>query len=375
MVAPVFEHITAIIVVSMLFVSAVIAVPAISYLNLLYVDQQQLRNMALEALNSMLLGLGYPSNWASDFENIDKFGLALHESSSFYVLDPEKVERLSSSNPSGYLNYENVSTLLGLQNYGFNVRIMPLFNVTVDNMSQDNELHFNVNVRFNDGRPLPTASVTATILYVSGQKSDNFNFTAPPGNRTNEVGECMISYTLPSDFLGYILVLKVTVAEMATVTVPYIEGFSQTVANASIIGDTVTVWIPEGEHPSERVIHNVTVVTADEVWNYPGVGCGRQPEDKMTSGEGYHDWIQDFPGISHENALFLIFNIWTQEDPGAKHFVLFATSPLLDIRSGLLQLGGQPSARSPSGGALKLSRSVEISGMTYIFELLLWKET
>jgi len=47
MVAPVFEHITAIIVVSMLFVSAVIAVPAISYVNLLYVDQQQFRNVAL----------------------------------------------------------------------------------------------------------------------------------------------------------------------------------------------------------------------------------------------------------------------------------------------------------------------------------------
>ena len=374
MVAPVFEHITAIIVVSMLFVSAVIAVPAISYVNLLYVDQQQLRNVALEALNSMLLGMGYPSNWGSNFDNIDRFGLALDGSSSFYVLDPEKVERLSSSNPSGYLNYENVSTLLGLQNYGFNIRIMPLFNVTVDDMSQDNELLFNVNVRFNDGRPIPTASVTATIFYVSGKKSDNFNFTTPSENGTNEVGECMISYTLPSDFIGYILVLKVTVAGMATVTVPYIQGFSQTVANASIIGDTVTVWIPEGEHPSERVIHNVTVVTANDVWNYLGVGCGRLPEDKMTSGEGFAEWIQNFPGINYEDALFLIFNIWTQEDTGAKHFVLFAASPLLDVRSGLLQLKGQPSAQPSDGATLKFSRSVEIAGMTYIFEILIWKE-
>jgi len=358
-------------VVGMLFVSAVIAVPAISYVNLLYVDQQQLRNVALEALNSMLLGMGYPSNWGSDL-NIDKFGLALYESSSFYVLDPEKVERLSS-NPSGYLDYENVSTLLGLQNYGFNIRIMPLFKVTVENRSQGNNLLFDVTVTFNDGRLIPNAYVNATILYVSGERSDNFNFTTPPGNRTNELGECTISYTLPPVFTGYILILKVTVADMATVTVPYIEGFSQQVANSSIIGDTVTLWIPEGEHPPERVIHNVTVVTAEEVWNYPGVGCGRQPEDKMTHGEGFDEWMQNFPGISHEDALFLIFNIWTQEDPGRKHFVLFATSPLLDIRSGLLQLIGQPSAQS-SNSAIKLSRSVEIAGMTYIFELLLWKE-
>ena len=151
-------------------------------------------------------------------------------------------------------------------------------------------------------------------------------------------------------------------------------GFSQKVANSSIIGDTVTLWIPEGEHPSERVIHNVTVVTEDDVWNYPSVGCGRPREDKMTHGEGFYEWIQNFPGLSYENALFLIFNLWTQEeDKGPKHFVLFATSPLLDILSRLLQLEGQPSASV--GSAIKLSRSVEISGMTYIFELLLWKET
>jgi len=375
MVAPVFEHITAIMVVSMLFVSAVIAVPAISYVNLLYVDQQQLRNVALEALNSMLFGMGYPSDWGSDFDNIDKFGLALYESSSFYVLDSEKVGRLSSSNPSGYLDYENVSALLGLQNYGFNIRIMPLFNVTVTNMTQGNDLLFNVNVRFNDGRLIPNAYVNAIMLYVSGKKSDNFNFTTPLGNRTNELGECTISYTLPQDWTGYILILKVTVAEMATITVPYIVGFSQKVANSSIIGDTVTLWIPEGEHPSERTIYNVTVVTEEGAWNYPGVGCGRTPEDHMTSGEGFYEWIRNFPGLSYENALFLIFNIWTQEDKGAKHFVLFATSPLLGILSGLLQLKGQPSAQSVSSTAIKLSRSVEIADMTYIFEMLLWKET
>ena len=373
MVAPVFEHITAIMVVGMLFVSAVVAVPAISYVNLLYVDQQQLRNIALEALNSMLLGMGVPSDWGSDL-NIDKFGLALDESSSFYVLDSEKVGRLSSSNPSGYLDYENVSALLGLQNYGFNIRIMPLFKVTVENRSQGNNLLFDVTVTFNDGRLIPNAYVNATILYVSGERSDNFNFTTPPGNRTNELGECTISYTLPPVFTGYILILKVTVADMATVTVPYIEGFSQQVANSSIIGDTVTLWIPEGKHPPERVIHNVTVVTEEEVWNYPGVGCGELPRDHMTPGEGFQYWTENLPGLSYDNPLFLIFNIWTQEDPGCKHFVLFATSPLLDIRSGLLQLIGQPSAQS-SNSAIKLSRSVEIAGMTYIFELLLWKET
>jgi len=295
MVAPVFEHITAIMVVSMLFVSAVVAVPAISYVNLLYLDQQQLR-----------------IDWGSNFDNIEKFGLALYEG-SFYVLDPEKIERLSSSNPSGYLNYENVSTLLGLQNYGFNIRIMPLFKVTVENRSQGNNLLFDVTVTFNDGRPIPNAYVNTTILYVSGEKSDNFNFTTPPGNRTNELGECTISYTLPLDWKVYILVLKVTVADMATITVPYIEGFSQQVANSSIIGDTVTLWIPEGEHPSERDIYNVTLVTAEGVWDYP-LELLTEQQRKMTSGVGYQYWIQELTGISYEDPVFLIFNIYTQEN-------------------------------------------------------------
>jgi len=290
------------------------------------------------------------------------------------VLDPEKIERLSSSNPSGYLNYENVSTLLGLQNYGFNIRIMPLFKVTVENRSQGNNLLFDVTVTFNDGRPIPNAYVNTTILYVSGEKSDNFNFTTPPGNRTNELGECTISYTLPLDWKVYILVLKVTVADMATITVPYIEGFSQQVANSSIIGDTVTLWIPEGEHPSERDIYNVTLVTAEGVWDYP-LELLTEQQRKMTSGVGYQYWIQELTGISYEDPVFLIFNIYTQEeDLGRKHFVLFATSPLLDVRSGLLQLEGQPSAQSVGSATIKLSRVVEIAGMSYIFELLLWKE-
>jgi len=375
MVAPVFEHITAIMVVGMLFVSAVIAVPAISYVNLLYVDQQQLRNVTLEALNSMLLGMGYPSNWGSDFNNIDRFGLALSESSSFYVLDPEKVGRLLP-NPSGNLNYENVSTLLGLQDYGFNIRIMPLFDVTVENRSQGSDLLFDVTVTFNDGRLIPNAYVDATILYVLEAKSNEntFNFDSTLGNRTNELGECTIGYTLPGEFIGYTLVLKVTVAYMATVTVSYIEGFAQNVANASIIGDTANLWIPEEDWPgSARTIYNVTIVTPEEVRTYEGEKLG-EPYGKMTPGVGFQYWFEELTGISYENVLFLIFNIRTQEGPGQKHFVLFVASPLLDVRSGLLQLEGQPSAQS-SNSAIKLTRSVEILDMTYIFEMLLWKKT
>jgi len=376
MIGTVYDYLMATVIVGMIFVAAVVVVPNASQMNLLYVDHQQLRNTALEALKAMLLDTGYPLNWGSqnpfDQNSIQRFGLASSGTSSFYVLDPEKVQRLAIDCPAGNVDYEVIREKLRLQGYGFRIRVMPLFNVTVDDVSQGDDLLFDISVRLDDGRPIPNALVTATILYVeTNGGNEKFGFSTLLGSRTDELGKCTIGHHLP-DLTGYILVLKVTVADMATITVPYLEGFAENVAQASIIGDTVSLNIPVGEHPSERRILNMTCVSEDEVWNYPGVG-GRNPEDKMNYGEGYQYWIQHCPGLSYDSPLFLIFNIYTQEeDVGKKHMVLFAVSPLINIQSGLLQLGGL-SAQS-SGGAVKLTRSVDIWGMTYIFELLLWKE-
>lgn len=379
MVGVVYDYLMATMIVGVIFVAAVVVIPNASYLNLLYVDQQQLRNVALETLKAMLLDTGYPVNWGSqnpfDQSSVQRFGLAYSGVSSFYVLDPEKVQRLVTDNPAGNIDYEVIREKLRLLGYGFCIRIMPLFNVTVEDMSQGNDLLFNVNVKYPDGRPIPNAAVDATILYVSEAKGGkgNMNFAIPLGNSTNELGECEIGYQLP-DFTGYILVLKVTVADMAMVTIPYIEGFAQNVAYASIVGDTVTLSIPEPlKNPPERVILNMTGVSLDGVFGYPDVG-GTLPDDQLTHGEGFAYWSEYLPGLRYDDLLFLVFDIWTQEDPpgGAKHQVLFAVSPFVNIRSGILQLG-DPYAQS-SGAAVKLSRSVEIEGMTYIFELLLWKE-
>jgi hypothetical protein len=375
MIGTIYDYLMATVIFGMIFVVGVVVVPNASYMNLLYVDQQQLRNVALETLKAMLLDTGYPIDWGSqitfDQNSVKRFGLAHSGASSLYVLDLEKVQRLNIDNPAGNIDYEAIREKLGLQGYGFCIRIMPLFNVTVDDVGEGNDLLFNVNVKSNDGRPVPNASVKATILYIETSKNkENLNFTTAIGKSTDELGKCTISCQLP-DFTGYLLVLTVTVADMATVTIPYLEGFAQNVAYASIIGDMVRLNIPEGEHPSERTIMNMTCVGADEIWNYAGVG-GNLPDDHMTSGEGYYYWDQYLPGLSYDNPLFLVFNIYTQEDTGPKHMVLFAVSPLVNIQSGLLQLG-DPSAQA-GGSVVKLSRSVDIRGMTYIFELLLWKK-
>jgi len=375
MVAPVFEHITAIIVVSMLFVSAVIAVPAISYVNLLYVDQQQFRNVALEALNSMLLGVGYPSEWGSsdpfNESDVTNFGLALSESSSFYVLDPEKVQRLDVGNPSGSLDYDTVRTLLGLQDYGFNIKVIPLFNVTAIDNSELPSLLFEVNVTFNDGRPIPSAQVEAEIFYVEGQSG---YFTTETENSTNWLGQCTIEKELTSGVTDYIVVLETTVADLATITSTYMGGFDQQhTMNASMIGENITLSIPEGlgwEKGSSgaRWVKNVMVVSADRVWNvYNGTS-----DDKITWSDSKDSWgwSKLLSGLSYYKPLFIIFNLRV---PNPTRLVLFVGPYTIASGYRVFNFGSSP-ARSPSGEALKLTRSVEISGMSYVFELLMWKE-
>lgn len=166
MIGTVYDYLAATIIVGSIFVAAVVVVPNASYMNLLYVDHQQLRNVALETLKTMLLDAGYPENWGSqtpfDQNSVQRFGLAHSGTSSFYVLDSEKVQRLVASNPAGHIDYEVIREKLGLQDYGFCIKIFPLFNVTVDDLSEGSELLFDINVRFNDGRAIPNAAVDAT---------------------------------------------------------------------------------------------------------------------------------------------------------------------------------------------------------------------
>ena len=165
-----YEYIIAITVVGMIFLSVVFIAPSLSYTNLLYIDQQQLRSLAVETLKAILLGAGYPANWGSadpfNPTSVHTFGLASTDSSSFYVLDPDKVQRLVKDNPIGYVEYPRMRKLLGLERYGFNIRIVPPFNFTVVNAQVvPPHISFEVKVSLNDGRPVPNGKVNAVIFY------------------------------------------------------------------------------------------------------------------------------------------------------------------------------------------------------------------
>jgi hypothetical protein len=61
----VYDHIVATLIIGVIFVGAVVVLPAMSFVNIQAVDQQQLRNTAINLLNAMLLEPGEPNTWGS----------------------------------------------------------------------------------------------------------------------------------------------------------------------------------------------------------------------------------------------------------------------------------------------------------------------
>ena len=375
---------------SIIFASAIIVVPNLSYVNLLYVDQQQLRNIALGTLKTMLLYTGYPPNWGSTYDfdpdQVERFGLALAESSSFYVLDPDKVQRLVIGNPTGVMEYEAIHTELELQGYGFNFRIIPPFKVVVNDKDFDGESNpvtlgnltegVEVLVANNVGSPIPEASIEATLVYVLEHDNDNL-YSAKTGNKTNTLGKCTIKPDIaqdPDNISDFIIVFKVTVAEVASVKSVYMEGFDQQhTMNASIVGDNITLAIPEGlgwekDSAGTRWVDNVVLVSENKVSNiYNGT---KSNEDKITWGGAYWGWSRLFCGLSYYNPLFFIFSI---NAPNPRRLVLFL-GPEPNWAGSRVEAYGDPTGARASS-AVKVQRCVTISGMTYIAELTLWKES
>jgi hypothetical protein len=384
----------AVVLVGAVFVAAVGALPNVGYVGFLSVDQQQLRNLALDVLNTMLLDAGYPLNWGSiqAFSNstVQRFGLALDDSSSFYALDPDKVSRLVAGYPAGHLGYETIRDRLRLQGYGFIFRIIPPFNVTINNNDPSITLAniisgVEVLVRYHDGSPIPNANVEATILYAKG-KNDEDIYLKKTSSRTDAVGKCVIrDPTLPSDVSYFVIVFKVTVADLATITSSYTQGLNQDVLSASIVGDNVTLQIPRKAMPGdnnntsgERWVEQITSVDENGVWNFYD---GSHKDDPINYGQGSdkYIWSRVFSGLNYDTPMFLIFTINVplkkeqgESKPGRQLVLFLGPRPnWMGIR---VQAYGDSTGVRGATSAVKIQRNVIISGMTYIAEFIIWKQ-
>jgi len=387
MVSAVYDHLIAILVIGAIFVGAVVVLPTMSYINLQAVDQQQLRNTALNIFNAMLLNTGEPTNWGSirDFQKNDqrvqRFGLASAQESTFFVLDPDKVQRLVVGNPLNYCDYNKVRELLGLQNYGFRLRIIPPFNVTFLSVSlMGDSLCYKARVSYLDGGPVPNAEASATVVCTDGK--DYFNINQSGTVKTNSMGICEDIIPIGiSDPDFYTVILRVTVAEVATLIVTSAQTFNNTIARINIVYDTIilTSWKDPPDYnfqPSENVwIFDIaTFGSRGSLWKlFEGDEKGN--DNMFNTGKGpFERWFRDFVGLRAFQPVILILNFWAV-DPATgrgRHQVLITMAYPELLGTSIFEYGGFPYRDDV---VVRVQRSVGISGMTYTAEVWLWKES
>ncbi len=153
------------------------------------------------------------------------------------------------------------------------------------------------------------------------------------------------------------------------------EGFEeQHVMNASIVGDNITMSIPEGpgwEKGSSGVrwIESVVVVNEEGYWTiFNGTS-----DDKIqwSDSQDSWGWSKIFSGLSYYNPLFVIINL---NVPNPRRFVLYL-GPEPNWKGSRVEAFGAPTGAIGASSAVKVQRDVIISGLTYIAELTLWKES
>jgi hypothetical protein len=386
-----YDHIVAILIVGLLFVGAVIMLPKMSYLNMQTVDQQQLRNTALNVFNAILLDAGEPSNWSLrdpwDPATVNRFGLAASKDSTYYVLDPDKVQRLVEGNPLGELNINNVKNLLNLEDYGFRLRIIPPFNVTnLDGtrMNQTNspinitalaegKLQYTLKVSYLDGRPIPNALSYATIINTNAS-SFAINTTGPV--KTNALGILENSVDLIEANTDVMVILRISVSDVATLIITFGNKPPDHIADVNMVGDNVILTRPDidGYSEEERRILEGYAYASDGTLISFMTGPLTGPDTEKFNYGSFRVWERTFSGLSRYDPVILVFNIYARPEAtgGGKQELLVAGLYQKLLSQNVFQYGGSSAI---GDGAVRLQRSVIVSGMTYTAELVFWKES
>jgi len=377
------DHLMAVVILGGIFMGAVFVVPSLSYVSLLYLDQQQLRNIALSAFKTILFDEGYPANWGSmhglnlfNENDVKRFGLALNDS-SLYVLDMNKVQRLAG-NPMGNISYQKVKDLLGLSGYDFSIVMRPLFKVdkyvgppVFSGDQRTASISFRVNVSRYDGQPVPNAVVSTTMIYVVDINPPVTGF-AQVTKTTDSLGRCADSAAVSASgkITDIVVIFKITVAGRSTLVVQAEDTKTpDNIAKINVVGDNIILTNPplhiDPPYPSRWVI-NIQMFNFETSMNL--MNGSRDNLYKLTYGGGYDLWSQAFEGLEQSEPAILVLTI-DAVDQGRQLLILIGPW-------GLWSAGGvvAMNAVTPSSGAsASIQRDVIISGMAYLAELRLWK--
>jgi len=132
-------------------------------------DRQELQ-VTGEKVMTQILSKGSPTNWGNILNNTNPnfyFGLAKQDYTTreTYVLDANKVQRLSSNHPYN-LNTLDVQKALNIERtFGFAIQLTPVFDINVTKQSTD---IFKVDMHWHrSGFPVSNANVTGQMFYLT----------------------------------------------------------------------------------------------------------------------------------------------------------------------------------------------------------------
>jgi len=273
-----------------------------------------------------------------------------------------------------------VRSLLGLQGYGFKLKIMAPFNATIRDMAPPTELgtiDYEVTVKLNDGKPVPNAIVNGIIfacIKTGGGGTDesyivqNYKET----RLTDELGVSRVQRLLTGQVSDAIILFEVTVGDVHTVSSIYRRGSApQGIADVNVSGDWLILTMPPDADPNDnRWLLTVQAYTGEGsiVSLYNGT-----KDDTMNWGSDFHEWLKEFPGLKQMNPVLLMLSFRAVDKYGGRR-VIFVVGPFpRDLGNRIVSFGFDGDVPGGLAGA-KITRVVNISGMTYIVEFMLWKE-
>jgi len=385
-----YDHLMAVVVLGAIFTATVFIVPSLSYVNLLYLQQQQLQNVALSAMKTILFDEGYPANWGVmhgiglfNEADVKRFGLAESNEPSLYVLDPDKVQRLAN-NPMGNISYSKVKELLGLSGYDFTIVMRPLFNVDRSVIiqragEQSATITWTANVSRHDGQPVPKATVCPTIIYAVDTNTAFETRTETSRAETDLLGKCqgtkVITVTGNAKIKDIVVFFRVTVADRATIVVSSQDTHEPNdIAKINIVGDTIVLSLPEDmSNPENRWITNIQMYNFEtSISLLNGTTSGPDQHLYKLNYGSWNVWNQTFSGLDQCEPAVLILTFWTtlgKREGGRTLAILVGPWALWNL-GGIVTLNPVPVG---SGASASVERDVIIAGMAYVAELRLWK--
>ncbi|MEM2092064.1 MAG: hypothetical protein QXR59_02110 [Candidatus Bathyarchaeia archaeon] len=183
-----YEYIMAGIILLLIFSVTGANIMSVVTHRLSRMEQETEYPLAERLLDMILLSPGYPPDWGIRSEDPLAFGLASTNALRDYVLDISKVYRLIEDSPN-HIPPSVARKLMGLSSrYNFNLRIMPVFQIEIVNISST----YRITVTNYRGFRIPNVNVT--VFYVNRSLSTSSLFYSQASVLTNTSGECTVTF-------------------------------------------------------------------------------------------------------------------------------------------------------------------------------------